>query len=121
MFPANREYWKRIDGYANYEVSNFGRVCNATTERILKPRDRSGYHAVALSKNGKAKNHNIHKLVAHEWLDNPDGKRCVDHVDGNKKIIMSKTCGMPHTPKTTKTERIEQIQFQCIRGYVFIN
>ena len=85
MFPTNREIWKRIDGYANYEVSNFGRVCNATTERMLKANlGSSGYLAVSLSKKEKAKTHNIHKLVAHEWLDNPDNKRCVDHMDGNQ-------------------------------------
>ena len=85
MFPTNREIWKRIDGYANYEVSNFGRVCNATTERILKPNPiGGGYLAVGLCKNGKAKTHRIHKLVAHEWLGNPDNKRCVDHMDGNR-------------------------------------
>ena len=85
MFPSNREIWKRIDGYANYEVSNFGRVCNATTERMLKANlGGSGYLNVGLSKNVKSKTHNIHKLVAHEWLDNPDSKRRVDHTDGNK-------------------------------------
>ena len=86
MFPSNREIWKIIDGYANYVVSNFGRTCNATTERILKgSMSKNGYLTVGLSKNEKSKTHNIHKLVAHEWLDNPDNKRCVDHIDGDKK------------------------------------
>ena len=84
MFPTNRERWKRIDGYANYEVSNFGRVSNASTERILKPRDRSGYHTVDLYKNGKRKSYDIHKLVAREWVSNPAEKRCVDHIDGSR-------------------------------------
>ena len=85
MFPSNREIWKRIDGYANYEISNFGRVSNATTERILKPNPvGGGYLAVGLNKEGRRKTHPIHKLVAHEWLDNPDNKRCVDHIDGDK-------------------------------------
>ena len=85
MFPTNRETWKRIDGYANYEVSNFGRVSNATTERILKGSIAShGYLTVGLCKNGKQKTHCVHVLVAREWVDNPDSKRCVDHIDGDK-------------------------------------
>ena len=85
MFPTNREIWKSINGYANYEVSCFGRVRNATTERILKPGlASSGYLSVCLSKNSKGKSHNIHKLVASEFLDNPLNKPCVDHVDGDK-------------------------------------
>ena len=85
MIPTNREIWKRIDGYANYEVSNFGRVSNAKTERILKGSPGAqGYLSVGLYKDGKKKTHNIHALVAHEWIPNPDGKRCVDHIDGEK-------------------------------------
>ena len=37
-----------------------------------------------LSKNGKPKIHYIHKLVAREWVSNPEEKRCVDHIDGSR-------------------------------------
>ncbi len=33
---------------------------------------------------GKAKTFSTHVLVACEWIENPDNKRCVDHIDGNK-------------------------------------
>ncbi len=85
MFPTNREIWKTISEYADYEVSNFGRVRNATTDKILKGAiNAGGYWVVGLSKNGKAKTHYKHQLVAREWLTNPDEKRCVDHIDGDK-------------------------------------
>lgn len=85
MQPTNREIWKSVNGYANYEVSCFGRVRNATTERILKPGlNGPGYLYVNLYKDGKVKNHRIHQLVASEFLDNPLNLKCVDHVDGNK-------------------------------------
>ena len=82
---ANSENWKSIDGYRNYEVSWWGRVRNATTGRILKGSITiGGYLIVGLRKNKIAKTHNVHQLVAHEWVDNPEEKRCVDHIDGNK-------------------------------------
>ena len=85
MFPTNREIWKTISEYAEYEVSNFGRVRNATTDRILKGAiNAGGYWVVGLSKKGKAKTHYKHQLVAREWLTNPNEKRCVDHIDGDK-------------------------------------
>ena len=81
----NREIWKSIDGYANYEVSSFGRVRNATTEQMLKPSaSHGGYVKVRLSKNGTTTNLVIHRLVANEFIDNPSNKACVDHIDGDR-------------------------------------
>ncbi len=85
MFPTHREIWKSIDGYKHYEVGWFGRVRNTKTARILKPGlSGCGYLTVSLCKNGKGKTHTMHQLVAREWVLNPDGKRCVDHIDGDK-------------------------------------
>ena len=82
---TNREQWASIDGYLNYEISWWGRVRNTTTGRILKGGTiSSGYSAVILCKEGKRKNHSVHVLVASEWVGNPDGKRCVDHMDNDK-------------------------------------
>ena len=84
-FPTHSEHWLSIDGYKNYEVSWFGRVRNAKTERVLKPCiSGSGYMVVGLCKNKKAKTHNVHKLVAREWVENPLEKRCVDHIDNDR-------------------------------------
>ena len=85
MQATNREIWKSVDGYANYEVSCFGRVRNATTERILKPGlSSSGYLNVMLYKNSKGKSFNVHQLVAKEFLENPLNKPSIDHIDNNK-------------------------------------
>ncbi len=84
MFPGNREIWRSIDGYANYEVSSHGRVRNATTARILKPNIQNrGYYQARLCKDGKQKKFSIHRLVAQEFIDNPDSKQVVDHIDHN--------------------------------------
>ena len=79
------EHWASIDGYLNYQVSWWGRVLNTKTGRILKHGTSGpGYRYVMLSKNGKPKIHYIHKLVAREWVPNPEEKRCVDHHDGDR-------------------------------------
>ena len=65
------ECWRSIDGYINYQVSNLGRVRNSNTGRFLGATDKLGYVRVGLSCDGKAKTHMVHRLVAHEFLDNP--------------------------------------------------
>ena len=83
--PKNSEEWAAIDGCKNYQVSWWGRVRNAKTGRILKACVSSNtYLTLNLSKMGKAKSFSVHVLVAREWVENPDNKRCVDHIDGNK-------------------------------------
>lgn len=82
------EIWRSIDGYTNYQESNVGRVRNATTGKMLKPRYRGknrNYHAVALYKDGKQTKYSVHRLVAQEFIPNPHNKPQVDHIDGNKE------------------------------------
>ena len=86
MEATNREKWKSVNGFANYEISNCGRVRNATTERMLKSSDDGyGYLKINLQKEGKSCTMKIHRLVAEAFVDNPEGKRCVDHIDSNRK------------------------------------
>ncbi len=80
------EIWRDIEGYAGlYQVSNLGRVKslgNSKTrkEKILKPQTtRYGYLQVQLWKNGKAKFHTVHRLVALAFIPNPDNKPQINH------------------------------------------
>ncbi len=85
MEATNRETWKSVNGFANYEISSCGRARNATTERMLKSSDDGrGYLKIQLYKEGKPSTMKIHKLVAEAFVDNPEGKKCVDHIDGDR-------------------------------------
>jgi hypothetical protein len=78
------EVFLPIDGYENYFVSNFGNVKNSKTNRILKPyNDSKGYKIIDLSKNGKVKTFKVHRLVGKAFLENPDNKPMIDHIDNN--------------------------------------
>lgn len=77
----SREEWILIEEHPRYMVSNFGRVLNARTQRILKQCVNSaGYKKVVL--NGK--NKYVHRLVADAYVQNPNGLPEVNHKDGNK-------------------------------------
>lgn len=80
------EVWMDIPKYDNYMISSFGNVYSIQTGRILKPGlDSNGYQMVSLCKNGKGKSINLHKLVANAFIPNPDNKKCIDHIDNDRK------------------------------------
>lgn len=68
---------------SNYAVSNYGNVKNIKTNRILKPNiNNGGYLYINLGRNNTKY---IHQLVASVFLNNAENKKCIDHIDGNKK------------------------------------
>lgn len=76
---------KIIDGYENYTISDEGYVTNELTGKILKGKFAGrGYRVVNLFKDGKFKNHYIHRLVAIAFLPNPDNLPEVNHKDEDK-------------------------------------
>ena len=83
------EMWKQIEGYPDYQVSSFGRVkrfYKNGNNKILKPgTNENGYCNIKLCKNGKPTNVSVHRLVANAFLKNAKGKKCVDHIDNNRK------------------------------------
>ncbi len=81
------EQWKKIEGYDKYYISDLGRVRSEKfiTARILKPGLRSGYPSVVLSKDNKQKNFTVHRLVAIHFVENPEGKTQVNHINGIKE------------------------------------
>jgi predicted nucleic acid-binding protein len=92
------EIWKEIQNYEGlYQISNLGNVkslerlksngkgMQRVYEKILIPgKDRKKYLVCNLSKNNKHKTIKIHRLVAKNFVENPNNKIQVNHIDGNK-------------------------------------
>lgn len=94
------EVWKDVKGYEGlYQVSNLGRVKSlkrqrnanlmysktaTVPERILKYGVSQGYLAVTLAKNKVNTKIRVHKLVAINFIPNPENKPYINHKDGNK-------------------------------------
>ena len=71
--------------YPNYAVYNYGNVKNRITGRILKPSKEScGYLIVHLYNNDIRYTKKIHKLVLPAFENNPENKKCIDHIDNNR-------------------------------------
>ena len=79
------ETFVKIVGFDNYEVSNLGRVRNIESGRTLKPfLQPNGYLGLCLYENNKRKYLLLHRIIATAFIDNPEGKPQVNHIDENK-------------------------------------
>ena len=79
------ETFVKIDGFEKYEVSNLGKVRNIKSGIMLKPWfTKDGYLRHCLYKHNKRKNLLLHRIIATAFIDNPDEKPCVNHIDENK-------------------------------------
>ena len=89
------EIWRTAisDGepYEGYKVSNLGRMIslnykNTGKAELMTPyEDTGGYLRVDLWKNEESKTCLVHRLVAEAFLENPEGKPCINHkIEGKK-------------------------------------
>lgn len=84
IFDDNKEYWKIIPGYPDYEVSTHGRIYSCLTGKILTGSEEE-YTRYSLKLGDTYKKIFGHRLVAQAFIPNPDGLPQVNHKDHNKK------------------------------------
>ena len=83
---------EQIENYEGlYEIhlngpDNQPAVWSVRSNKYLKPcADRDGYHYVNLCNDNVQKHHRIHRLVAMNFINNPNDHTQVDHIDGNRQ------------------------------------
>lgn len=89
------ELWKDINGYEGYyQISSQGNVrsvdrFDGVHDRkgtVIKPNlKQNGYLQVGLRKHNTRKWFGVHRLVAIHFIENPNNKPQVNHIDGNKQ------------------------------------
>lgn len=76
---------QRIKNFESYIISTDGRVYSTISTKYLKPNpDGRGYPMVIFQKRENRKAWLIHRLVANAFIPNPENKRCINHIDGDK-------------------------------------
>lgn len=94
------EVWKDVVGYEGlYRVSNYGKVMtlgkyvathNGTrihqrpSKELSQSMNIHGYMKVMLYLNGHRKEWAVHRIVALAFIENPENKPCVNHIDNNR-------------------------------------
>jgi len=84
----NAEEWRPVAGFADYEVSDLGRVRSRSRKRsprvLACPPGTRGYRKVTLRREGKNFTRHVHVLVCEAFHGpRPDGQM-VRHLDGNQ-------------------------------------
>lgn len=99
MAERKQEIWRDVPGHEGlYQVSNQGNVrsidriiTDTKRKRLYKGKqlklkeDYAGYLCVILYKNSVGQDWKVHRAVALAFLPNPEHKRVVNHIDGNKQ------------------------------------
>lgn len=87
------EIWKSLDikGLEKYQVSNFGRIKNSNTNKILKQQHNIyGYMCIVLwqydgTEKAKAKRFQVHRLILHAFKPvKNENTLTVNHIDFNR-------------------------------------
>lgn len=91
------EVWRKVEGFENYEISNYGRLKGLEVktkfgvgfktypERICTFwSDKKGYQYFTFCVNGKNRHKLVHRLVAIAFIYNPYNKPQVNHINGIK-------------------------------------
>lgn len=66
---------------AGYFASPTGNIYNRHGDLMQGGIDHCGYRHVILNRHSC----NVHRIIAETFIPNPDGKPCVNHIDGNKQ------------------------------------
>lgn len=80
---SNRGVVKSVDRFSKQNQFFRGRVIAQRDSSKSHVRSKTKYKTVTLYDNGESVDVEIHRLVATAFVPNPDGKKCVNHKDGN--------------------------------------
>ena len=138
VLKGMKELWKSVVGFEDlYKVSNTGKVialakdikrgkgyCTVIhqPEMELTPTiDKWGYWVVSLWRNGKCVRKKVHRLVAENFLPNPNGMKYINHKDedkGNNIVTNLEWCTTAYNNTYgTRVERMRRSKYKPIEQY----
>lgn len=78
------EVWRDCPDHPGYRVSDRGRVANGETLLVQTINGRGYVQVKMWHRSGQRRSERVHRLVAEQFLANPEGKPEVNHRNGRK-------------------------------------
>lgn len=99
------------EGFSNYYINKDGQVAKIKDGKVKLLNDRPnayGYRRVSMvNDEGKRKDRLVHVLLMKTFVPNPENKRCVNHIDGNKaNNKLENLEWVTHSENTTHMHRV---------------
>lgn len=120
---------KAIRDFEDYLITDTGRVYSLKTFRYLRIYvNKQGYSEVRLNKQNKKYYKRVHRLVAEAFIENPENKPQVDHINRNKldnrvenlRFVTSyENC--ENTENSHYKALVEKVNDEVSIGYLSIN
>lgn len=97
------EDFEELKDFSEYMVNPFGIIYSKKMKKIINPIcDKTGSYRVWLCHNGDYRNYSVGKLVAKQFISNPNNFRYVEHIDGNKSNNSDKNLVWSKFPEDNK-------------------
>lgn len=118
-----KEIWKIMKENNKYEISNFGKIKTIKTQKIRKPIiSKKGYYQMIFYINKKPKSYFVHRLVANNFIDNPNNYEQINHKNENKldnRVENLEWCNNKYNANYgTKTERMLKTKWNTFRKII---
>jgi hypothetical protein len=68
-----------------YMINKKGEIWSCWYNKIMKPQIEDGYFGINLRKDSKKHKGRIHRLLAIQYISNPDNFEVIDHIDRNRQ------------------------------------
>ena len=114
---------KQIPGFSKYDATDDGHIIyRASGEFVEEHRHSGGYPCVTVKNDaGKSVQTCVHRLVALAFIENPEHKKYVDHIDADRTNNRASNLRWVTQSENMKNPNMKKSKGKSHNGFVVLN